>query len=76
MKSKPINSDMDAKRWAREFMESWGHRLKDVDEDTMRGWFANAIMCGWDNHYWTTPEYKAMMARVLGPEQTHKEKTE
>jgi len=31
----------------------------------MRGWFANAIMCGWDNHYWTTDEYKQSISEVL-----------
>ena len=50
---KPLNTDMNAQRWAKEFVE-----LHGLDEDLMRSWFANAIMCGWDNYYWSTDEYK------------------
>jgi hypothetical protein len=50
---KPLNTDMNAQRWAKEFVE-----LHGGDEDLMRSWFANAIMCGWDNYYWSTDEYK------------------
>ena len=49
---KPLNTDMNAQRWAKEFVE-----LHGGDEDIMRSWFANAIMCGWDNYYWSTDEY-------------------
>jgi hypothetical protein len=52
-KNKPLHTDMNAERWAKEFVQ-----LHGGDEDVMRSWFANAIMCGWDNHYWTTNEYK------------------
>jgi hypothetical protein len=50
---KPLNTDMNAQRWAKEFVE-----LHGGDEDLMRSWFANAIMCGWDNYHWSTDEYK------------------
>ena len=50
---KPLNTDMNAQRWAKEFVE-----LHGGDEDLMRSWFANAIMRGGDNHYWSTDEYK------------------
>jgi hypothetical protein len=50
---KPLNTDMNAQRWAKEFVE-----LNGGDEDLMCSRFANAIMCGWDNHYWSTDEYK------------------
>jgi hypothetical protein len=53
---------MDARMWAAEFMRITGGT---VDEQTMISWFANAIMCGWDHHYWESDEYKQMMARVL-----------
>ena len=47
---------MDANRWASEFVS-----LHGGDHELMRAWFANALMCGWDNHYWTTPEYEAVV---------------
>ncbi len=53
---------MDARVWAAEFMRITGGT---VDEQTITSWFANAIMCGWDHHYWESDEYKQMMARVL-----------
>jgi len=53
---------MDARVWAAEFMRITGGT---VDEQAMFSWFANAIMCGWDHHYWESDEYKQMMARVL-----------
>uniref|UniRef100_A0A6M3J041 Uncharacterized protein n=3 Tax=viral metagenome TaxID=1070528 RepID=A0A6M3J041_9ZZZZ len=62
MKNKPeiterelVNS-MDARVWAKEFMRLYENSRKApqnipdwVDEDLMRGWFANAIMAGYDN---------------------------
>jgi hypothetical protein len=30
----------------------------------MRSWFANAIMCGWDNYYWSTDEYKQSTTQI------------
>lgn len=39
-----LNSTLDASVWAKEFM-----RINPpIDEDTMRAWFANSIMCGSD----------------------------
>jgi len=58
---KPLNTDMNAARWASEFV-----KLHGGDENLMCVWFANTLMCGWDNHYWTTPEYKASIDRALG----------
>lgn len=51
-KLKPLNTDMDAKRWAREFMEIVVKSGKPIDEDWVLCWFANAIMCGYDNQRW------------------------
>ena len=46
---------MDAKVWAREFMRVYRHNEKNkpqnvelIDEGFMLGWFANAIMAGFD----------------------------
>ena len=48
--------------WAKEFMRITNG---SVDEEDMIGWFANAIMCGWDHHYWQTPEYKKSIEDAL-----------
>jgi hypothetical protein len=50
-KSLPLNEDMDAARWAREFIEANRYcyvGAERLDEGAMIGWFANAIMCGHD----------------------------
>lgn len=56
---------MDAKVWAQEFMKTFkahaGEPPAWLDEDLMLGWFANAIMCGWDHAHWK-----------LDPQQEHK----
>lgn len=57
-----LRQTTDARVWAEEFMRI---TKGSVDEEDMIGWFANAIMCGWDNHYWTTPEYKKSIADAL-----------
>ena len=48
---KQVIDSMDAKRWAEEFIRAkieneWS--LDDIDESLMLGWFANAIMAGYD----------------------------
>ncbi len=60
-KLKPINQDMDALRWAKEFMSSeFAKNLPpEVDESLMIAWFANAIMCGYDNARWRHQERSA-----------------
>lgn len=42
-----LTQTMDARVWAREFERTFGH-LDTPDEGTMLGWFANAIMTGYD----------------------------
>ena len=59
-KNKPLHTDMNAERWAKEFVE-----LNGGDEDLMRSWFANALVCGYHNHYWTTDEYKKSIKDAL-----------
>ena len=40
----------DAKDWAKAFMEIMGDRRDEIDEEAMIGWFANAIMRGYDEY--------------------------
>lgn len=40
--------EFDAREWAAEFVRIFGDRRDDIDEDLMLGWFANAIMTGYD----------------------------
>jgi hypothetical protein len=53
---------MDARAWAAEFMKITGGT---ADEATMLAWFANAMMCGWDHHYWQSPEYEREVSNVF-----------
>lgn len=46
--SSKLPQSTDARDWASEFMEFWGHRLNEIDEELMLTWFANAIMAGVD----------------------------
>jgi hypothetical protein len=49
-KRKPLNEDMDAQRWAREFNDVLVSKGEQPwDEGWPISWFANAIMCGYDN---------------------------
>lgn len=50
-KLKPLNEDMDARRWADEFFVAYNSTIK-TDYDWMVAWFSNAIMCGYDNRRW------------------------
>ena len=56
----PLHEDMNAHRWANEFMHLLGYKSLaclnpqtsktiTLDEDLMLAWFSNAIMAGWDN---------------------------
>lgn len=38
----------DAKDWAAEFMRLFGDKRDQIDESLMIGWFANALMRGYD----------------------------
>jgi len=56
-KSKPLNADRDAQRWAREFKAIcaavYGGDIADrLDDGWLISWFANAIMCGEDTYRW------------------------
>lgn len=50
----PLNS-FDARVWAKEFMRihrSFITGMVQADEETMVGWFSNALMRGYDEHRW------------------------
>lgn len=38
----------DGMDWARQFMERFGDKKDSIDMDLMHGWFANALMHGYD----------------------------
>lgn len=49
MKEDILIGQFDASVWAEEFVKTVKRKPKiATDEDTMRGWFANAIMAGYD----------------------------
>lgn len=67
---------MDAKVWAKEFMDRYlgvGHDPSmKIDEDTMLGWFANAIMAGYDTAQMRaarapSPDAQDVLARLDDP---------
>ena len=44
-----LSGQFDAKIWAKEFVKTVKNKPEiATDEDTMIGWFANAIMAGYD----------------------------
>jgi len=49
LRSIPFTQFSDARVWAKVFME-YSKRYGPFNEGAMLGWFANAIMCGWDAH--------------------------
>jgi len=63
-----IPESFDAQVWAQEFVHLVeANPAIATDEGTMIGWFANALMRGYDEHYWRTKEYKRKMRRILVP---------
>jgi len=62
-------SNTDALAWAEEFMKVVEDGNLQIDEDMMHGWFANAIMAGYDEarrKYEMTNKHEALMRHVLG----------
>lgn len=56
---KNIHSNPDAAVWAKFFMEikdKNGLKIEDIDEELMRGWFANAMMAMHDHLFQTQKE--------------------
>lgn len=49
-----LSTEFDAKVWVKEWMETiTKYPNVPFDEGAMLGWFANAIMSGYDNCRWT-----------------------
>lgn len=58
----------DAQVWAREFIKVVSQKPEiATDEGTMIAWFSNALMRGYDEHYWRSESYKREVRRVLVP---------
>lgn len=56
----------NAEVWARIFVSMVKEKPQiATDEATMLGWFANALMRGYDEHYWRSRKYRRMMRRIL-----------
>ncbi len=63
-----ILKSFDARDWAKAFVA----HVKQIptiatDEETMVTWFANALMRGYDERHWQTPEYKRSVRRAMVP---------
>lgn len=64
-----LNYNTDALVWAKEFMKVVHKHNVEVDEDFMLGWFANAIMTGYDvarQKYEMVNAHETLMKHVLG----------
>lgn len=63
-----ILESFDACDWAAEFMRIFGtDRRHEIDEELMRGWFANALMKGFDEHsHRITPQISKMRRDAAG----------
>lgn len=63
-----ILKSFDAVVWAKAFVKHVKAN-PDIatDEATMTAWFANALMRGYDEHYWRSKKYKRVCRRLLVP---------
>lgn len=64
-----MTDNTDAMFWAKQFMQTVREHSIEVNEDFMLGWFANAIMAGYDTarrKYEMTNAHEATMKHVLG----------
>jgi hypothetical protein len=63
-----VLKSFDAEHWAAAFMATLQENPEIViDRELMLGWFANALMRGYDEREWRTPEYKRSIRRALHP---------
>jgi len=66
MKDYELVQTMDAQIWAKEFMHTFGaDRRNEIDEGLMIGWFANAIMTGYDHAHWEQSRRKGSFKRFI-----------
>jgi len=64
-----LNYNTDALVWAEEFMKTLREHNLEPSEDLMLGWFANAIMTGYDSarqKYEMVNAHETLMRHVLG----------
>jgi hypothetical protein len=64
-----LNDSTDPLEWSEEFMKVVKEKGVEVDEDFMLGWFANAIMAGYDKarrKYEMVNAHDTLMRHVLG----------
>ncbi len=60
-----LYTTMDATVWAEEFLKCVVFEKHPIDLDTMRAWFANSIMCGYDHHgYKTQKQIDSLNAKL------------
>jgi hypothetical protein len=60
-----LTQEFDGRVWAKEFMRIVVNSGKPIDEEWIFGWFANAIMAGYDNHRWKHEgEIKLLMEKI------------
>ena len=75
-----LHGTLDASVWAAEFCKRWPSALCQIAgkegvsdgpdfEATMIGWFANAIMTGYDKALAASPEVQALIAEAVAAEQ-------
>lgn len=63
-----IYKSFDAREWAANFVEIvTANPSIPTDVETMTAWFASALMRGYDEYYWRSPQYKRMVKRALYP---------
>ena len=73
-KKESITQTMDAQKWAKEFIELFGHRPHEIDESLMIAWFANSIMTGHDigirkKEKWIVSELENIQEDIIHPEE-------
>src|SRR5688572_2805807 len=61
----------DAADWAAEFMRLFGDKRDKIDEGLMIGWFANALMRGYDEHAWRVDKCTHCCEPILSGETTY-----
>jgi len=63
-----VHESFDAEHWAAFFFATLKANPDIViDHELMVAWFANALMRGYDEREWRTPEYKRQIRRALHP---------
>jgi hypothetical protein len=63
-----LHSTMDANVWAKEFCNTYRKLYnREIDEEWVRSWMCNAIMCGYDHQSWKQDkEYIYILKTTMG----------